>query len=93
MYSRETKFAILAIFGILAVFMFHAASGPFSVVHGPATALRALRNAGLLMFVMMAFALASIWRFTTVLYFAPRGTPWDEPDHPGAADHFSVLLR
>jgi hypothetical protein len=93
MYSRGTKFAVLAIFGILAVFMFHAASGPFSVVHGPATALRALRSAGLLMFVMMAFALASIWRFTTVLYFAPRGTPWDEPDHLVSADHFSVLLR
>jgi hypothetical protein len=93
MFSRGTKFAILAIFGILAVFMFHAASGPFSVVYGPATALRALRNAGLLMFVMMAFALASTWRFTTVLYFAPLRTPWDEPEDPGAADPFSVLLR
>jgi hypothetical protein len=93
MFSRETKFAILAILGILVIFMFHAASGPFSVVHGPATALRALRNAGLIMFAIMAFALGSIRRFTTVSYFAPRHTSWDEPEHPGAAAHFTVLLR
>jgi hypothetical protein len=93
MFSRETKFAILAIFGILAVFMFHAASGPFSVVHGPATAFRALRNAGLLMFAIMAFALGNIRKFATVLHLPPRCTPWAEPEHPGAADHFSVLLR
>jgi hypothetical protein len=91
MFSRGTKFAILAIFGILAVFMFHAASGPFSVVHGPATAFRALRNAVLIMFAMMVFALGSVRRFATFL--APRRTSWDEPCHAGAADHFSVLLR
>jgi hypothetical protein len=93
MFSRETKFAILAIFGVLAVFMFHAASGPFSVVHGPATAFRALRNAVLIMFAMMVFALGSVRRFATVLFLAPLRTSWDEPGHPGAADHFSVLLR
>jgi hypothetical protein len=93
MFSRETKFAILAIFGVLAVFMFHAASGPFSIVHGPATAFRALRNAVLIMFAMMVFALGSVRRFTTVLFLAPRRTPWNEPEHPGAADPFSVLLR
>jgi hypothetical protein len=93
MFSRETKFAILAIFGILAVFMFHAASGPFSVVHGPATAFRALRSAVAIMLLMVAAALSNLRIFTTTSYLRPRCASWGQPKDPASVDHYAILLR
>jgi len=42
MLSRVGALTLLAMFGVLLVFFCPAASGPFSVTHGPATAFRAL---------------------------------------------------
>lgn len=42
MLSRVGALALLAMFGILLIFFCPAASGPFSVTNGPATAFRAL---------------------------------------------------
>jgi hypothetical protein len=43
MLSRRlaVKWAVLAVICTAAVFLFPAATGPFTAVHGPATALRA----------------------------------------------------
>jgi hypothetical protein len=37
------EIAVLAALCILAIFLFPAVSGPYPIVHGPATALRAMR--------------------------------------------------
>jgi hypothetical protein len=37
------EFAILAVICTIAIFLFPVASGPYSAVHGPVTALRSLR--------------------------------------------------
>lgn len=39
---------LIVLVAVLAVFLLHAVSGPFSVTHGPATALRAMQKARLL---------------------------------------------
>ncbi len=45
MFPRQLgyEFAILATFCALAIFFFPAASGPYSAVHGPVTALLSVR--------------------------------------------------
>jgi hypothetical protein len=45
MLSRVGAMSLLAMLGILLVFFFPAACGPFSVTNGPATAFRALAAA------------------------------------------------
>ena len=39
------QLALLAVVCVLTIFLFPAMQGPYSVVHGPATALLALRSA------------------------------------------------
>lgn len=39
------ELAVLAVLGVLTIFLFPAMQGPYSVVHGPATALQAARAA------------------------------------------------
>jgi len=47
--------AVLAVLCVLTVFFFHAMEGPYSVVHGPVTALLSARAAtGLRMSIMHA---------------------------------------
>ena len=40
-----SNLAVLAVLCVLTVFLFPALQGPYSVVHGPATALQAARTA------------------------------------------------
>jgi len=42
-HRLEYKIAILAALCTLAIFLFPGVSGPYSIVHGPVTALRAMR--------------------------------------------------
>ena len=42
-YRIEGSFAVLAVVCVLAIFFFPAVQGPYSVVHGPVTALLSLR--------------------------------------------------
>jgi hypothetical protein len=52
------EFAVLAIVGTLAIFFFPAVTGPYPIVHGPATALRAMRAWLLLMLALtLSFAI------------------------------------
>jgi hypothetical protein len=63
MVSRTGALALMAVLGILLVFFFPAASGPFSVTHGPATAFRALKAArGLFAAMSAALLIAAALR-------------------------------
>jgi len=42
------ELAVLVVLGVLTIFLFPAMQGPYSVVHGPATALQAARAAACL---------------------------------------------
>jgi len=53
------KFALLAIVCTLGIFLFPAASGPYPSVHGPVSALRAMR-AWILLLTAMTLAFADI---------------------------------
>jgi hypothetical protein len=57
--SRTGALALMAVLGILLVFFFPAASGPFSVTNGPATAFRALAAARGLFAAMSAALLVA----------------------------------
>ena len=61
--SRTGALALMAVLGILLVFFFPAASGPFSVTNGPATAFRALDAArGLFAAMTAALLVATVLR-------------------------------
>lgn len=51
------ELALLVILCILGIFLFPAASGPYAAVHGPVTALRAVRAAARLRWAMALAAL------------------------------------
>ena len=55
------ELALVAIVCTLAIFLFPAVSGPYPIVHGPATALRAMR-AWLLLLIALTLALAGLGR-------------------------------
>lgn len=67
------ELAVLAIVGTVAIFLFPAVAGPYSIVHGPVTALRAMR-AWLLLLIALTLTLASslqqlATRYAVVLAF------------------------
>ncbi len=66
MLSRVGALALLAMFGILLVFFCPAASGPFSVTNGPATAFRALDAARGVFAAMSAALLVAALRCVSV---------------------------
>jgi len=53
------QFALLAIICTLGIFLFPAASGPYPSVHGPASALRALR-AWMLLLAVLSLTFANV---------------------------------
>jgi len=55
------ELALVAIVCTLAIFLFPAVSGPYPIVHGPVTALRALR-AWLLLLIALTLALVGLAR-------------------------------
>lgn len=62
--------AVIALFCVLTVFFFHSIEGPYSVVHGPVTALLSVRAAaGLRMSIIQAgLNVTGLWvSFTLVL--------------------------
>lgn len=62
MVQRVPQFVlgVVAVVAILAVFTFHAPVGPYSAVHGPATALRAARSAVRLRLGVVSAALVTV---------------------------------
>ncbi len=51
------ELALLVILCIVGIFLFPATGGPYAAVHGPVTALRALRSAAKLRWSMVVAAL------------------------------------
>lgn len=69
--------AVVAVFCVLTVFFFHSIQGPYSVVHGPVTALLSLRAAsGLRMTIM--FAGLCVWtvRANVVIVLMSLAAVW-----------------
>lgn len=50
------KVAVVAVFSILSIFLFPTVQGPYSAIHGPVTALRAVRAAASLHLAILAAA-------------------------------------
>jgi len=84
------EFALVALLLILAIFFFPAVSGPYPVVHGPATALRALQAWRLLLFLLglslLGFSLPRRSTSFAVFSFSQSFKPLDPL-------HQSALLR
>lgn len=62
MLSQAGALALIVVLGILLVFFCPAASGPYSVTNGPATAFRALAAARGLLAAMCAALLVGVLR-------------------------------
>ncbi len=60
------ELALVAVICTLAIFLFPSASGPYCIVHGPVTALRAMRARVLLLIslavTMLGLANVALWR-------------------------------
>ncbi|HXZ33875.1 MAG TPA: hypothetical protein VEH30_16480 [Terriglobales bacterium] len=73
------ELAIMAIICTLAIFLFPSVSGPYSIVHGPVTALRAMRLwlALLIGLTLTSLGLAkALWkRFETIVGFTAGFQP------------------
>ena len=65
--------AVLAVLCVLTVFFFHAIEGPYSVVHGPVTALLSLRAATGLRIAIMHAGLSALAMWIS---FAPILASW-----------------
>ncbi len=65
MFPRDVgcEFAILAVMCTIAIFLFPAACGPYSAVHGPATALLSVRGK---LKLLLTIALAALHLSTRV---------------------------
>ncbi len=57
------ELAVLTVFCVLMIFFFPLMQGPYSVVHGPATALQAARSAARLRILIIQGALNSMGNF------------------------------
>jgi hypothetical protein len=57
------ELAVLTVLCVLMIFFFPLMQGPYSVVHGPATALQAARSAARLRIVIVQGALISLGSF------------------------------
>jgi hypothetical protein len=86
-----TLLALLAVICVLTVFFVHAIQGPYSVVHGPVTALLSARAAvGLRMAIMHAASSAPQIRLASLASLSFMAVPiaWIEP----ASSHASPVL-
>lgn len=59
------ELAVLTVFCVLLIFYFPMMQGPYSAVHGPATALQAAQAAARLRIVIVQGALSSLGSFFT----------------------------
>jgi hypothetical protein len=54
------ELAVLAMISIICIFLFPVAQGPYSAIHGPVTALQAIRSAARVKLSMIAAALSRL---------------------------------
>lgn len=87
--------AVLAVLCVLMVFLVHAIEGPYSVVHGPVTALLSARaSAGLRMTIMLAgLSVAHLWTGCTLALLAWPGFSLTDVNIPHSSPECSRMLR
>jgi hypothetical protein len=66
------QFALLVILCTIALFFFPAVQGPYSAVHGPATALLSLKAQILLCLALLLAAMHLLARYVAVCHVAPE---------------------
>jgi len=59
-FRTGSPLALVTILCVLAVFLFPAASGPYSAIHGPVSALLAMRSAARVRLTIVRSALTAI---------------------------------
>jgi hypothetical protein len=88
------ELAVLAVLCVLTIFLFPAMQGPYSVVHGPATALQAARAAARLRIAIVQGAFRSLGDGLisplVVLGWMP---PCEADFHSGALAGCNTILR
>jgi hypothetical protein len=88
--------AVLAVVFVLLIFLFPGGRGPYPITHGPATALRALR-AAVLMLLAMAVAAAMLASLLRRFFATAEGLPQRSLAHivcdPAAAGSESTAAR
>jgi hypothetical protein len=62
------KVSVVAVFSVLAIFLFPTVHGPYSAIHGPVTALRAVHAAASLRLAILAAAVtvSSVFRVSSL---------------------------
>ena len=88
------EIALLTVLSVLAVFLFPGTQGPYSVVHGPASALQAARAAVRLRIAIVQSALTSLPNAATsplvVLFLKSFSNPKFQPT---SLPEYSSILR
>jgi hypothetical protein len=82
------ELALVAVICTLAIFLFPSASGPYPIVHGPVTALRAMR-ARVLLLISLAVTLLGLANVALWALGAEFGTASDRV----STLHQSSILR
>jgi hypothetical protein len=86
--------AVLAVLCVLMVFLFPAVQGPYSVVHGPATALQAARAAVRLRVAIAQAALGSVSNYPiSPLVFMPWMSPSEAVLRSVGLSGYDTILR
>ena len=85
--------AVLAVLAVLAIFLFPSVQGPYSVVHGPASALQAARAAVRLRIAIAQSALSSL---ANAVFSAVVIVSWMSLSNPkfqsiGSPEYSSIL--
>jgi len=86
------ELAILAVLCVLGIFFFPAIQGPYSVVHGPVTALLAAR-AAIRLRISIAQAALSSHSLISPLAVLSRVALWNKESQSAAVPEFSAILR
>ena len=86
------ELAILAVLCVLGIFFFPAIQGPYSVVHGPVTALLAARTA-IRLRISIAQAALSAHSLISRLTVLSRVPLWNKESQLTAIPEFSAILR
>jgi hypothetical protein len=87
--------ALVAVLCVLTVFFFHAIQGPYSVVHGPVTALRSSRAAAGLRTAIVHAGQNSLRDSIEFIFspFSSVATPLVEPDTGDTSPSRIPILR
>jgi len=88
------ELAVVAVLCVLTIFLFPAMQGPYSVVHGPATALQAARAAARLRIAIVQGAFRSLGDGLISPLVVLGWMPLCEADfHSGALAGCNTILR